>query len=104
MVGELLDRGVEQLGHDHHEQRADQRQPPGEARCDEEARRQADRQRGELLADRLLVAQRPAEAVERVEEGFPETDHWPTTVATGGVNPTPPASKHAPAALTPAPS
>src|SRR3954447_1912 len=72
-VGELLDRGIEDLDHQHERHRRDQFNPAHHARADQPGQRHRQRQRKQFLANSLLRADRKCEAVPRVDSDPPES-------------------------------
>src|SRR6185503_13693713 len=72
-VGELLDRGIEDLDHQHERHRRDQFDPAHYAGADQPGQRHRKRQREKFLADSLLRPDRKSEAVTSVDRGPPKS-------------------------------
>src|SRR3954463_5738902 len=72
-VGELLDRSIENLDHQHERHRRHQFHPAHHARANQPGQRHRQRQRKKLLTDSLLRADRKGEAVTRVDGSPPES-------------------------------
>src|SRR3954451_7320090 len=72
-VGQLLDRGIEYLDHQHKRYRRDKFHTAHHARADQPGQRHGQCQREQFLADGLLRADRKSEAVTRVDGGSPES-------------------------------
>ena len=74
-VAQFFDCGVEQFDNEDEDQRADQRQAPASVCGQEEGERYSDRQRRQLLAERLLRSRRGDEAVPAIDGRLPKPFH-----------------------------
>src|SRR4051812_1678773 len=89
-VGELLDRGIEDLDHQHERHRRDQLNPADHAGADQPGQRHRQHQREQFLADSLFRPDRKSQPVTRIDGGPPESQQVKVPLQPASAFPCPP--------------